>query len=234
MRWQDCSKTSLVLVALVVVHVISAEEAIADYIFGKPVNLGPVVNSQYNDGWGGGSVSADGLSLYFDSERPGGSCSRDIWVTTRVTVSDPWGPPVNLGATVNSASNEECPFISFDGLSLYFSSFRLPCLGGQYGGDLWVTTRATPSDPWGPPVHLDRPVNSKNDEYCPYVSPDGLLLLFSGNPPPHTAGGIYTNAPDRRHRAPGAGPRILAHLSTLRFLTSVHPCQPTAGWGRWL
>ena len=105
-------------------------------------------------------------------------------MTTRVTVSDPWGPPVNLGATVNSASNEECPFISFDGLSLYFSSFRLPCLGGQYGGDLWVTTRATPSDPWGPPVHLDRPVNSKNDEYCPYVSPDGLLLLFSGNPPP--------------------------------------------------
>jgi len=52
MRWQDCSKTSLVLVALVVVHVISAEEAIADYIFGKPVNLGPVVNTMTGEGEG--------------------------------------------------------------------------------------------------------------------------------------------------------------------------------------
>ena len=72
MKRQDRLRISLVLVAFVAVRVISDEEAIADYVFGKAVNLGPVVNSQYPDAWWGGSISADGLSLYFDSQRPGG------------------------------------------------------------------------------------------------------------------------------------------------------------------
>jgi hypothetical protein len=128
MKRHDSSRISLVFVACIAAYVISAEEASADYVFGKPVNLGPVVNSQYNDGYGGASISADGLSFYFDSERPGGFGSRDIWVTTRATVSDPWGPPVNLGPPISTTISDFSPSLSADGRVLFFSRQRPPRL----------------------------------------------------------------------------------------------------------
>ena len=58
-------------------------------IFGLPTNLGPVVNSSAFDG--GPSISRDGLSLYFTSERPGGSGAGDLWVTRRATATGSFG-----------------------------------------------------------------------------------------------------------------------------------------------
>jgi len=58
----------------------------ADFTFGTPTNLGPTVNSSARDGRP--SISADGLSLYFISNRPGGVGDYDIWVTTRDTIAD--------------------------------------------------------------------------------------------------------------------------------------------------
>ncbi|MHC4440751.1 MAG: TolB family protein [Planctomycetota bacterium] len=103
--------------------------------WGTPMNLESPINSSYRDS--GPSISADGLSLFFDSDRSGGHGAQDIWVSTRPTQSDPWGEPVNLGATVNSSSPERAPSISADGLELFFHSDR----PGGYGmQDLWVTT----------------------------------------------------------------------------------------------
>src|SRR5437899_12840608 len=62
--------------------------------WGAPVNLGPVVNSAYNDQHP--SISKDGLSLYFVSNRPGGFGGNDIWVTKRAPVDDRWGTLQNL------------------------------------------------------------------------------------------------------------------------------------------
>ncbi|NIM98071.1 MAG: hypothetical protein GTO24_08345, partial [candidate division Zixibacteria bacterium] len=47
------------------------------------------------------SISADGLELYFSSDRPGGYGLDDIYVMTRATTEDDWGEPVNLGPIVN-------------------------------------------------------------------------------------------------------------------------------------
>ncbi|NIO09469.1 MAG: hypothetical protein GTO40_16280, partial [Deltaproteobacteria bacterium] len=55
--------------------------------WGEPVNLGPQVNSSDNES--GTSIPADGLSLFFDSDRTGGYGGRDLWVTTRVTKDEP-------------------------------------------------------------------------------------------------------------------------------------------------
>jgi hypothetical protein len=96
------------------------------------VNLGQNVNSSSYDS--GPSISADGLSLFFGSSRPGGYGGRDIWLTRRKTLSDPFGPTVNLGPTVNSSSQDITPFISADGSTLYFCSNRP---GGMGGHDLW-------------------------------------------------------------------------------------------------
>ena len=126
-------------IALVLGLGLAAEVAKADFAFGEPTNLGPTVNSSSMDF--DTTISPDGLSLYFASERPGGSGGKDLWMTMRATVSDPWGQPVNLGPTVNSSAWDSCPSISADGLSMYFESNRS---GGGGDRDMWVTSRPTP------------------------------------------------------------------------------------------
>jgi len=144
----------------------------------SPLNLGPMVNSSADE-WGQ-SLSADGLELYFSSMRPGGHGGLDLWVTTRETTNDDWGPPVNLGPTVNSSASEGFPSISTDGLTLFFSDypFGTPRPGGYGSSDIWMTTRATKSDPWGEPVNLGPTINSSSHEACPNISADGSTLYF--------------------------------------------------------
>ncbi len=151
----------------------------ADFTFGEPTNLGPTVNSTSMDGFP--NISADGLSLYFTSNRPGGSGNWDLWVTTRATEEDNWGNPVNLGPTVNSSSQEAQPCISADGLTLYFGSNRA---GGSGNWDLWATRWVTPrtmKDDWSNPVNLGSTVNSSSWEDGPCISSDGLELYFEQN-----------------------------------------------------
>jgi beta-lactamase regulating signal transducer with metallopeptidase domain len=141
-------------------------------------NLGQVVNSLYVDG--GPCISADGLELYFVSDRAGGSGGPDIWVTTRATTSDDLGPPMNLGALLNSASRDVGQSLSADGLQLYFSSNR-PGGFGDY--DMYVASRATKDDLWGAPVNLGSTLNSSSSDEFPNISANGLLLFFGSNRP---------------------------------------------------
>jgi hypothetical protein len=99
-----------------------------------------VVNSSAFDG--GPSISADGLTLFFHS---GGFGGGDLWMTSRTRVVDPWEPPVNLGPTVNSSSNDAQPGITADGRPLFFHSNRP---GGQGSVDLWqvAVTPTCPAD----------------------------------------------------------------------------------------
>jgi hypothetical protein len=85
----------------------------------EPVNLGPIVNTAYNDGYP--SISSDGLALFFCSDRPGGLGSGDIWVTTRPTTDAEWGPPINY-PSLNQSRDDWGPAISADGSVLYFES----------------------------------------------------------------------------------------------------------------
>ena len=147
--------------------------------WGVPVNLGPVVNSSAADEHP--EISADGLSLYFGSTRPGGSGWEDLWVTTLETKDRPCTQPVTLGPTVNSSQSEWCPSISADGLSLYFCDYLSPRPGGYGRWDIYVTTRPTVSDPWGVPVNLGPTVNTPDREASPSISDDGLILFLNSN-----------------------------------------------------
>ena len=173
--------TCIWLIASLVTH----EVAEADFYFGRPQNLGATVNSPSDEA--SSSISADGLSLYFASNRPGGSGQYDLWVSTRPTTSAPWGPAVNLGDQVNSPYSEMDPSISADGLSLYFSDphnqmgFGSPRPGGFApgdGGNVWVVTRPTVNDPWSAPVNLGPDLNSQiyDQVVHPSISADGLSL----------------------------------------------------------
>jgi formylglycine-generating enzyme required for sulfatase activity len=82
-------------------------------------------------------LSADGLTLYFGSDRPGGLGSYDIWVATRATPLSPFGSPTDV-TEVNSSASDSPTHISADGTALYLSSFRS---GGAGDMDMWVATR---------------------------------------------------------------------------------------------
>jgi Tol biopolymer transport system component len=152
----------------------TAEEKTAELqAAGKPVNLGPTVNSSFNDI--SPTLSPDGLTLLFHSNRPGGLGMDDLWMCRRVALSEPFSQPVNLGPAVNSRFNDACPALSSDGLMLLFHSNRP---SGQGKHDLWMCTRTSLSEPFSEPVNMGPNVNSSFEEFAPALSGDGLTLLF--------------------------------------------------------
>lgn len=146
--------------------------------WGAPENLGPLVNSPSWDGMP--FLSADDLDLYFQSERPGGIGETDLYMTRRATRTSPWEAAISLGPKVNSASTEMVPSVTPNGLELYFLSTRP---GASGSSDFYVSTRATPNDPWDDPVNVGPAVNSPGGELAASFSPDGLLMFFGSDRP---------------------------------------------------
>jgi hypothetical protein len=123
-----------------------------------PTNLGPVVNSKYDDHHP--AISNDGLTLYITSTRPGGfSAAEDIWVSQRKGSSEPWKEPQHLGPNINSPGGTCCPNLTPDEHWLYFSGRRAEGLGGS---NLWVSHRENTKDPfgWETPSNLGAAVHS--------------------------------------------------------------------------
>ncbi|MCE9567595.1 MAG: DUF1080 domain-containing protein [Planctomycetes bacterium] len=119
-------------------------------------------------------VSADGLSLLFVSNRPGGAGGKDIWETRRPDREAKWGRPVHLGSVVNSDLDEETPGLSADGLTLYFSLRP----NAAKGYEIWVARRAAIDAAWGKPELLGPEVNTDSDETFPRPLPDGRGFAF--------------------------------------------------------
>lgn len=91
----------------------------------------------------GPTLRSDGREIFFFSTRAGGIGGADLWTSTRRSVHDPWTPPVNLGAPLNSTAAEQQPSLSSEGRTLLFASSR----SGSFGGtDIWMATR-TPGGP---------------------------------------------------------------------------------------
>jgi hypothetical protein len=90
------------------------------------------------------SFTADLMELYFMSTRDG---SKDLFLSRRVSPDEAWGSPERLDV-LSEGGQEENPFVSPDGLDLWFFTDRDRSLGS-----IWHTTRAQRSDPWGPPAH---------------------------------------------------------------------------------
>jgi len=155
-------------------------------IFGAPQDLGlgsGGYSSVSADELGWPSISPDGLTLYFSDffdgpDRPGGLGNHDLWFSTRASRNDPWGAPVNMGAPFNNSGYEISPTISHDGLTFIFASGRAVGSGNY---DLWMCTRPSVQEAWGPPVNMGPGVNSGSHDFCANLSPDGLIMFFESN-----------------------------------------------------
>lgn len=148
----------------------------------------PNFNTTFTDGCP--SVSRDGKTFFMASNRTG-SQGLDIWVSRRTSTDQPWGDPVNMGAPVNSASNDFCPMASRDGNEFYFVSNRP---GGCGGDDIYVTRFKTDGSVEDP-VNLGCTVNSAGNEAgpVPIAEPGGQTRLYfsstrPGGPAPEADG----------------------------------------------
>src|SRR3989442_2128325 len=146
----------------------------------EPVNLGPAINTAFNEQ--GPNLSNDGLTLYFGSDRPGGSGAFDIWVARRACADCPWDAPVNLGPVVNTSASETGPGLSIDGHMLFFTSTRA---GGQGLSDLYLSHRGDPKDDfgWESPMGLGpdvtTPANEAGAEYLQSAEDGSGNLSFT-------------------------------------------------------
>lgn len=132
-----------------------------------------------SEGWESEAcISCDGSTLYFSSTRPGGFGGTDIWVSQRLSDGS-WSEPVNLGPTINSAGNEESPFITNDGETLYFSSDGHQGLGDS---DIFMS-RMDRKGNWSAPLNLGPPINSPHRELCLMLAADGKTGFFASNRP---------------------------------------------------
>jgi outer membrane protein OmpA-like peptidoglycan-associated protein/tetratricopeptide (TPR) repeat protein len=141
--------------------------------WGKPVDLSPPVNTP---GWESQpSISSDGRTLYFVSNRKGGYGGYDIWKSTLTDKG--WGEPENLGPNINTSFDEQSPFIHPDDSTLYFCSNGWPGLGGK---DLFVS-RLGKDGKWQKPENLGYPINSSGDENGLTLTAEGSHAFFSSN-----------------------------------------------------
>ena len=85
------------------------------------------------------TLLASGREIVFYSNRTGGLGGTDLWTATRRSTNDPWSPPVNLGAPLNSSTGELLPSLSRDGRTLVFTTNNNPV--GLGGMDIWMSTR---------------------------------------------------------------------------------------------
>ncbi|MEQ6121874.1 OmpA family protein [Reichenbachiella sp. MALMAid0571] len=130
-----------------------------------PENLGIDVNSSSWDVQP--TLSADGRTLYFVSDRPGGLGKKDIWKSSKGE-DDKWSSPVNIGAPVNTSLDEISPFIHVNGESLYFASKGHAGMGGF---DIFMSE--VNDGIWSEPTNLGYPLNDRYDQVSLYISSGG-------------------------------------------------------------
>jgi outer membrane protein OmpA-like peptidoglycan-associated protein/tetratricopeptide (TPR) repeat protein len=134
----------------------------------KKINLDYYQNHAY--------LTKDGKTLYFTSEEvKGGVGGNDIYKVTKKD-DGTWGDPENLGTTINTALDEDSPFISEDGKTLYFSS------NGHLGYGSYDIFKSTfENGDWTEPVNIGKPMNSVGHDIFYTNTVDNQSGYFASN-----------------------------------------------------
>ncbi len=124
-----------------------------------------------------GSITRDGSTLYFVSDRPGGYGEKDIWYSVKDNKGK-WGPPLNLGPDINTEFIEESVFVTDNGNTLYFASEGHNSMGGF---DIFKTTKDAGGN-WSEPQNLGYPINSLADDVFYMPVGDGSVAYYAKYP----------------------------------------------------
>lgn len=149
----------------------------SDFVDGKWTEIQKVEGINDKVDWDSQpSISGDGKSLYFASDRKGGFGGIDIYKTVRDQTGK-WGPPENLGPKINTAGDDKSPFIHSDSETLYFSSTGQPGFGGY---DIFYV-RKDENGKWMDPKNIGYPINTEADDLGFFASTDGKYGYFASN-----------------------------------------------------
>lgn len=178
-------RVAVLVLVLALVAAAAAAQSTGFTQWSAPVNLGPPINTSYQEACT--TISKNGLSLYFAAWRPAplGVGGMDLFVSKRASVTEEWGTPQPL-TKLNSPYADSCPALSPDEHRLYFASTRP---GGCGNGDIYVSRRHDRRDDfgWGEPENLGCVVNSSEDDNCQVVFEDETgkeVLYFGSRRPP--------------------------------------------------
>lgn len=138
-------------------------------------NLGAVINNE-NTWEAQPSISSDGNTLYFVSDRTDGIGGYDIYYSTKDENGN-WTKAKNMGQDINTDKNEKSPFIHSDSHTLYFTSDGWEGLGGY---DIFMS-KMEDNNKWHKPKNIGYPINSKEDDLGFFVSTDGKTAYFCSN-----------------------------------------------------
>ncbi|CAG5084612.1 hypothetical protein [Parvicella tangerina] len=129
--------------------------------FGTPMSMGDEINTEYWETHA--TLSADGKTLYFVSDRPGGLGGRDIYRCKKLP-NGQWSKALNLGAPINTPYDEDSPFLHPFGNVLYYSSNGENSIGGF---DIYFAEEGTDemgNVTWTNPQNMGYPLNTVDDD----------------------------------------------------------------------
>jgi len=147
--------------------------------FGNPLPVNEVNTATFETS---AAISADGLTLWFGSDRPGGVGSTDIWMSTRPNRLSAWSTPVNVIA-LNTAAEDIPRPPGQHGLVMPLSSTQATSV--KY--ETFLATRSGAGAPFGAPVLISKLVYPDRSTVDAFLSDNGLTLFFSGSPPAYPA-----------------------------------------------
>jgi Tol biopolymer transport system component len=170
-------------VDMYILQVNTAKELIANPVDVKIVNMGDVINSEFEDK--APMVSADGKTLIFTSQRPGKSSAvnpddgmyfEDIYISRWDTLKKMWGDAELIPGSLNTEGQDAATSISPDGKQIFL--FKNDIEAESRGGDIYVS-RLSSSGKWGAPKSMGKPINTTFAELGACSSPDGKTLYFT-------------------------------------------------------
>lgn len=137
-----------------------------------PTNMGEKVNSPYWDSQP--TLSADGRTIYFASDRPGGVGGIDIY-RSKLDEKGRWTVAENVGSTINTPTTDLAPFIHTNGKTMFFVSEGH--LG--YGGFDIFKTELVSNNEWSKPQNVGYPLNDHRNQFGFYITSDGKKGYYS-------------------------------------------------------
>jgi len=140
----------------------------------QPELMTPRINSEHHEP--SASIAPGSQEIYFTSDRPGGFGGRDIYRIRRLPNGE-WSLPLNLGPTVNTAEDEDAPFMHSDGVTFFFCSKGHNTMGGY---DIFKTQLIDADvNGWSAVENMGYPLNTVNDDIYFCLSADGHTGYFS-------------------------------------------------------
>ncbi len=143
-------------------------------VWSTPVRMTDEINSKAHEP--SATISPDGSEIYFTSDRTGGFGGRDLYRIRRLP-NGLWSLPLNLGPKINTAYDEDGPFLHSDGTTLFFSSNGHNTMGGF---DIYKAALLDPDmNIWDKPMNMGYPLNTVNDDIYFSLGEDGRTGYFS-------------------------------------------------------